>query len=153
MTEAALLSACALARAYEGCSLTPYRDPTGIPTIGYGATYLTDGVRVTMETPPISQEDADLMLEAEMQRVADGVDKLVLVRVNDNQCASLYDFTFNLGLMALQESTLLRLLNSRYYDAAALQFPRWVYAGGRILPGLVRRRHAEQALYLTPIEP
>ena len=62
---------------------------------------------------------------------------------------SLVSFFFNLGLGALGDSTLLRKLNAGDYQGAADEFPRWVKAGGQTLPGLVKRRDAERALFLS----
>ena len=63
------------------------------------------------------------------------------------QFDALCSFTFNLGGGALSSSTLLRKLNERDYAGAAEEFPRWCHAGGREVPGLVRRRLAEQSLF------
>jgi hypothetical protein len=75
---------------------------------------------------------------------------MVLVPVNPNEFSALVSFAYNLGAEALRKSTLLRLLNAHNYAGAAGQFSRWTYAAGKQLPGLVRRRAAERALFLTP---
>jgi lysozyme len=77
------------------------------------------------------------------------VSAAVTVPLNDNQFAALVSFVYNLGAGALQESTLLGLLNGGNYNGAAEQFSRFVYAGGEVLQGLVTRRNAERALFLA----
>jgi lysozyme len=57
--------------------------------------------------------------------------------------AALIDFAFNLGTGALQMSTLRKRVNARQWDAVPAELRKWVIGGGRVLPGLVRRREAE----------
>ena len=78
------------------------------------------------------------------------VNALVTVKINQNQFDALISFSYNLGLGSLQQSTLLRLLNAGNFQAAADQFPRWDRAGGKEGAGLLARRNAERALFLTP---
>jgi len=58
-------------------------------------------------------------------------------------------FTFNLGAGRLQTSTLRRRVNQRDWDAAGKELRRWIYGGGKILPGLVARREAEVMLLIA----
>lgn len=134
----------ALVREFEGCRLDAYRCPAGIPTIGYGAT--GPDIRMGMKW---TQEEADERLAEDLARFAEGVERLVLVDLTDNQFAALVSFAYNVGLGALAGSTLLRKLNAGDYEGAADQFPRWNKGGGRVLPGLVRRRAAERDLFLS----
>lgn len=134
----------ALVREFEGCRLDAYRCPAGIPTIGYGAT--GPDIRMGMKW---TQEEADERLAEDLARFAEGVERLVLVDLTDNQFAALVAFAYNVGLGALAGSTLLRKLNAGDYEGAADQFPRWSKGGGRVLPGLVRRRAAERDLFLS----
>jgi lysozyme len=80
------------------------------------------------------------------------VDRFIQGRVNiafgQNQVDALGSFTFNMGGGALSRSTLLRYVSAGQFEAAAGQFGRWVYAGGRVQPGLVTRRAAEAAMFL-----
>nr|WP_262983078.1 lysozyme [Chromobacterium amazonense] len=69
------------------------------------------------------------------------------MQLRQNQFDALVSFSYNLGLGSLQNSTLLRLLNQGDYAGAAGQFILWDKAGGKVLPGLQRRRAAEQALF------
>ena len=66
----------------------------------------------------------------------------------EGRLAAIADFTFNLGAGRLQASTLRRRVNQKDWSAAALELRRWVYGGGRVLPGLVARREAECRLML-----
>lgn len=132
-----------LIKAFEGCRLKAYRDPVGIPTIGYGRI---KGVKMG---DVISQEQADNWLLEEIENeYAPGVEGLVKVEITDNQFAALVSFAYNLGVGALAKSTLLRKLNAGDYAGASQEFGKWSKAGGKTLPGLVRRRAAESTLFL-----
>lgn len=132
---------------FEGLRLTAYPDPGtgGEPyTIGYGHTGgVTPGETIT-------QAQAEEFLKSDVQSAETSVENLVEVDLTPNQFAALVSFTFNLGGGALAGSTLLTLVNSKEFTAAADQFQYWVYADGQVLEGLVRRRAAEAKLFLTP---
>lgn len=127
----------------EGLRLKAYQDSVGVWTIGYGHT----GSDVTPALV-ITQSQADALLARDLERFETGVARLVKVPLNQNQFDALVCFSYNLGLGSLQSSTLLRLLNAGDYAGAAGQFPRWDKAGGKVLPGLTRRRAAEQCLFM-----
>lgn len=154
----AISLACDLARRFEGLAdgdrrrpgLQPYRDPVGYWTIGYGHLVTRDR-RVPMPDLTWSEDEAVANLTTDMGLRVFAVRRLVKVPVAAGQLAALADFAFNLGLAQLRASTLLRLLNRGEAEAAAEQFPRWIHAGGRTLPGLVRRRAAERAVYLAAL--
>lgn len=142
-----LIPALKLAKQYEGCRLTAYPDPAsgGAPwTIGYGATGpdITRGVTWT-------QLQAETDLEARFVVIGAQVDSLVKVALTAGQKAALADFVYNLGSHALSSSTLLARLNAENYTGAAAEFAQWIRAAGRIMPGLVHRRAAEQLLFLS----
>ncbi|PRP70248.1 muraminidase, partial [Chromobacterium amazonense] len=86
-------------------------------------------------------------LQQDLAKFEVGVSRLVKVQLRQNQFDALVSFSYNLGLGSLQNSTLLRLLNQGDYAGAAGQFILWDKAGGKVLPGLQRRRAAEQALF------
>ena len=132
---------------FEGFSASPYPCPAGVPTIGYGATRWEDGTRVTMEDAPISEARARSLLSHNCEAVGRAVDRLVVVPLAEHQRAALVSFAYNIGSGALAASTLRQRLNRGDYAGAAAEFPRWRFAGGRVLPGLVRRRVAERALF------
>ena len=138
----------ALIKSFEGFSARPYLCPAGIPTIGYGATYYPDGRRVTMQDRPVTEADATAMLRSMLASYEAGVTRYVQVPLTQGQYDALVSFAYNLGLAALKSSTLLRLLNARNYAGAAAQFARWNRAGGKVLPGLTRRREAERVMFL-----
>jgi lysozyme len=137
-----------LCKRFEGFRAKPYICPAGVPTIGYGATYYPDGRRVTMADPPISQADAEALLDTQLrQEFLPAVLRLCpsLIAYPAALNATV-DFAFNLGVGRLQTSTLRRRLNAKDWPGAAEQLRRWVRGGGKVLPGLVRRREAEAAL-------
>lgn len=133
-----------LTESFEGCRLQAYLDSVGVPTIGYGHTH---GVTMGMTC---TQEQADAWLQEDVQGAVQVVNNLVTVPLTQQQFDALVDFTFNLGTGALQHSTLLRLLNSGDYQGAAGEFEKWDKAGGKVLPGLLRRRQAERDMFNTP---
>lgn len=135
-----------LIQRYEGLRLQAYHDAVGIPTIGYGSTR---GVQMGDE---ITETQALELLEADCERFEDAVRELVDVSLNQHQFDALVSFAFNVGRGAFARSTLLRLLNAGNYRGAANQFRRWVYAGEQKLAGLVKRREAERALFLEPVD-
>ncbi|WP_255989916.1 lysozyme [Chitinolyticbacter albus] len=134
----------ALIERFEGLRLTAYQDVVGIWTIGYGHT--GSDVHPGLS---ISQIQAAALLQGDLTRFEAGVGRAVTVPLNQNQFDALVSFSYNLGLANLQHSTLLRRLNAGHYDEAAQEFPKWCRAGGKVLPGLVKRRSMEQTLFLT----
>jgi len=123
--------------------LQTYDDGVGVLTIGYGHT---QGVNWGQT---ITQLQAEELLKQDLNYFEQSVTTLVKVPLTENQFAALVSFTFNVGVGAFSESTLLRLLNQKDYRAAADQFQRWVNGGGKEMAGLVRRREAERTLFLT----
>jgi lysozyme len=134
----------ALVRQFEGCRLQAYLDSANIATIGVGHTR---GVRMGDRC---SQAQADLWLTQDLEDAGAAVASLVKVPLTQDQFDALTSFTFNLGIKRLAESTLLIMLNRGNYKAAADQFSRWVYADGKVLDGLVKRRAAEAKLFMPP---
>ena len=136
----------ALTKQFEGCKLTAYQDQVGVWTIGYGhtGTDVKKGLTIT-------EEQASILLAADVAWAVTCVNKSVKVTVNQNQFDALVDFVFNLGCANLGQSTLLRLLNSGDYSDAAKEFLRWNRAGGKVVAGLTRRRQAEMDLFNKPL--
>lgn len=132
----------------EGCRLASYRDPAGVWTVGYGATRLASGNPV-MRNVRITQEQADDLLTSELERLRGVLAQCIRVPVTEGQFVALIDFAYNCGEGALRRSTLLKLLNAGKTVNAAYEFKKWVRAGGKELPGLVRRREAEKELFLS----
>lgn len=136
-----------LIKQFEGCNLTPYKDSAGIWTVGYGTT---QGVIVNQS---ITQEQAEDYLQKDIARVALNVTQAVRVPLTQNQFDALVCFTYNVGITAFLNSTLLKLLNSGDYKNAQAQFQRWVYSTDPkthkkvVLAGLQTRRAAEASLF------
>ena len=131
----------------EGLSLDAYRDPVGIPTIGYGATTYPDGSPVQMGDQ-ITQSEAEELLQWHLDKAAAEVDELVEVPLAEHEKAALTDFTYNVGSGALAGSTLLQKLNQGQKEAAANEFQRWVHgSGGQVLPGLATRRAENEKMF------
>lgn len=141
-------AALALIKQFEGLSLIPYLCPAQIWTIGYGATRDKDGRQVTAQSAAITESEATDLLRRDVAQAAAWVDKLVRVPLSPRQAGALTSFIFNLGPTRFRASTLRKRLNERDFDAVPNQLLRWVYGGGRKLPGLVRRREAEAFLWV-----
>jgi lysozyme len=129
-----------LIKRFEGCHLKPYLCPAGVWTCGWGST----GPDV-FPGRPWTQEYADARLEMDAAKFAKGTVLLCPALDGERLCA-IADFAYNLGLGNLRASTLRRKLNEGAYEAARRELGRWVRGGGRVLPGLVIRRHTEAAL-------
>lgn len=136
----------ALIKEFEGCRLTAYQDSVGVWTIGYGWTRPVDGKPIESGMT-IDQATADRLLKTGLVGYENDVLNLVKVKLTQNQFDALVSFTYNLGAHALSTSTLLKKLNAGDYSGAADEFLRWDKAGGKVLPGLVKRREAEKQLF------
>jgi lysozyme len=134
-----------LIKNYEGFSPAIYPCPAGIPTVGYGHVVL----KHEKFPPTITKQEAEKILQQDLVQFENSVNNLIKVPLNQNQFDALVSFTFNLGGGALQRSTLRQRLNRGEYRDAANEFTKWVFAGGRRLRGLVRRREAERDLFLS----
>ena len=121
----------------EGCRLEAYEDAAGVPTIGYGHT---KNVRMGDR---ISQYWAKEMLREDIEE-AEWLVKELGVAKTEGQLDALVSFVFNLGIERLKTSTLLKVIrNGGSMQQIKKEFKRWVYAGGKQLPGLVKRREWE----------
>jgi len=140
--------AAALCKQFEGYKGKPYLCPAGVATIGYGSTYYADGRKVTFTDAPMSEPDAAAFLLQELHHTyLPGVLRQCPILLTDERkCNAIVDFVYNLGLGRLQTSTLKRKINASDWDAAQEQLMLWTKGGGRVLPGLVKRRAAESAL-------
>ena len=140
--------AAELCKRFEGFRAKPYLCPAGIPTIGYGSTYYADGKKVTLNDSSISQEAANALLMSELQHTyLPGVLKnCPILATDERKCNAVVDFCYNLGVGRLQTSTLKRKINAQDWDGAKEQLMLWTKGGGKVLPGLLKRRQAECAL-------
>lgn len=131
-----------LIKRFEGCRLVAYRCAANKLTIGWGHTGAD--VREGME---IDIDEAERLLKMDLVIHENNVARLVRVPLLQNQFDALVSFEFNVGYGKFRSSTLLRKLNSGDYEGAGKEFIRWVYGGGRVLGGLVKRREAEFEMY------
>lgn len=131
----------------EGLRLESYLDGA-VWTIGWGTTRI-NGKPVTAGMK-ITREQAADYFNHDIAIFERDVENAVKVPITDNQFSALVSLTYNIGIGNLRSSTLLKKLNKRDYKGAAAEFDRWVYAGGKVLNGLVERRKKEKQLFLTP---
>jgi lysozyme len=140
MHDEALATACRLARRWEGLRLRAYKCPAGVWTIGYGHTgpEVVEGLEWTIP-------QAEAALQADMAKAL--AEALAYCPVLSNgpsvALAAIADFVFNLGGGRLKASTLRRYINAGYWEAVPGELRKWVWGGGRKLPGLILRREAE----------
>lgn len=132
----------ALTRSFEGLRLAAYQDSAGVWTIGFGHTGsdVHSGRQIT-------EPEAEALLRGDLAAAIECVRRAVKVGLTQGQFDALVDFCFNAGRGNFLGSSLLRLINAGEMESAAQQFGLWVHAGGRVIPGLVRRRVAEAALF------
>ncbi len=119
----------------------PYICPAGYWTIGFGHLCKPDH-------PPITEAEAEIYLAADLQTALNATLRYcpILATEPENRLAAIVDFTFNLGGGRLQTSTLRRRINQHNWLSAGKELSRWVYGGGKKLPGLVARREMELTL-------
>jgi GH24 family phage-related lysozyme (muramidase) len=134
-----------LIKHFEGFSAAIYICLAGYPTIGYGHAVNPDERQ--QFASGITAKQAESLLRRDLQTAEHAVLRLITVPLTDGQFDALVSFTFNLGAGALQRSTLRRKVNRGDHTNVPPEFRKWVWAGGRKLEGLVRRREAEAALY------
>lgn len=157
---------------YEGCRNKPYLCPAHIWTIGYGHVLYQDQIRLPMVSKegqstmirkeyPLKQEDNRVWSKEEIEKLFSddvslferGVLRLAPI-LSGRQGAfdACVSFSFNAGLGNFQRSTIRMKVNRGEWEAAAEAFMQWTKGGGRELPGLVKRRKAEKALFLSDLE-
>ena len=132
-----------LVKAFEGFRSRAYIPvPGDVPTIGYG---FTRGVQMG---DVMSEAEAETRLAEELAEYERGVMRATGGDVTQNQFDALVSFSFNVGVAGMARSTTIRAHKAGDYQAAARAFGLWNKSGGRVYPGLTRRRAAEAALYL-----
>ncbi len=143
---AASMAATLLIMPFEGEHLKSYSDPPGIQTLCWGHT---KGVRINQYAT-----DHECLVDlGQDARAADAdVRRAVKVQLSDKTRAAFISFVFNVGAQRFYNSTMLRKLNSGDIVGACNELPKWVYAGGEKLPGLIRRRESEKALCLAGVQ-
>ena len=137
-----------LIKEFEGCRLTAYADPAtgGDPwTVGYGST---KGVHRGMV---ITQEEADKRLINDVANSANFINQKLTSDLTQNEFDAICSFVFNCGAGNFAGSTLLRKINAGDMEGAALEFEKWTHADGKVMAGLIKRRHAEAVLFLNKL--
>lgn len=145
---------------HEGVRFKPYRCPAHLWTIGVGHVLYPEQGNLGIEarkTFPLkagddrtfTKEEVDRILEQDLQRFIVGVQRFCPTGLNEHRLGALVSFAFNVGLGTLQRSTLRQKHNRGDYEGAAEELMKFTKAAGRVLPGLVKRRNDERALYLA----
>lgn len=129
----------------EGFRSLPYVCPAGKLTIGFG--HLVTPVEKEKFKDGITRQQGEALLEADVQRYVVAVNKLVTHSLSQAQFDALVSFVYNVGITAFASSTLRKRLNEGKVDEAANEFGKWVNGGGKRLPGLVKRRFLEKAMF------
>jgi len=135
----------ALIQEFEGFRSRAYQDVVGVWTIGFG---FTDHVK---EGDTITKAQALARLSRELRTYEAGVHAACKIEPSQNEFDALVSFAWNVGVKAMQGSSVIKAHNRGDHPAAARAFGLWNKAGGKVWPGLVRRRAAEAALYLEPM--
>jgi lysozyme len=137
--------AASLCKQFEGFRSKPYLCPANVATIGYGSTYYADGRKVTLSDPLMSQEEAHalLMIELEHTYLPGVLRNCPILATDERKCNAIVDFAYNLGVGRVQTSTLKRKINAQDWEGAQEQLMLWTKGGGKVLPGLLKRRKAE----------
>ena len=139
-----------LIQQFEGLSLKPYLCVAKRPTIGYGNTFYEDGKAVTMADKPITKERAISLFQGIVQPFEEQVSSLLKKPVNQQQFNALVSFSYNVGVSALGNSTLLKKVNANPNDPTIRdEFMKWVKVNGAVFTGLVNRRKAESDMYFS----
>ena len=147
MIQLAIKIALILARQFEGCFLTPYLCPAGVPSIGYGSTRYLDGTSVQLTDSPITKAYAEHMLVMSVYTTyLPAVLRLCPNIDSPERLAAIIDFTYNLGSSRLRSSTLRKRILVGAWDMVPDELMKWVNGGGRKLRGLELRREAEASL-------
>lgn len=149
-----------LIKKFEGFRSKPYLCPARIWTVGYGHVLYPEQIGLKLDerlTYPLKPEDnriftseeIDGLLIDELGKYERGVVRLCPGSLTQNQFDALVSFSYNVGLGALQRSTIRSAFNRGDLDIAADAFLKYNKAGGKELKGLTRRRQAERALFLS----
>lgn len=139
-----------LIKGFEQFRAMPYMPtPYDQWTQGYGSTHKPDGSPVKPTDPGISEPTACEWLAHDVQPIEADINDKVSVPLTQGQFDALVSFVYNVGVTAFDNSTLLKRLNAGNYAAAADEFDHWVFQKGKRLYGLVRRRAAENGLFLS----
>jgi lysozyme len=142
----------------EGVRSRPYQCPALLWTIGVGHVIDPNHAKIPLANRKqlpipagwdrvLSSEEIDDILRKDLARFEAGVSRLIKVELTQGQFDALVSFSFNVGLGNLQNSTLRMKVNRGDFEGAAEQFLVWTKAGGKVLPGLVKRRTHEKEMF------
>lgn len=133
-------------KTYEGFSAKAYFCPAGKLTIGYGHVIIADE-----KFPPagITEKAAENILKQDVMLAEKVINDLVVIELLQNQFDAVVSFVYNIGRKAFEKSKLLRFLNENKPELAAGEFSKWIFAGGTVQNGLVKRRKAEKCLFVA----
>jgi lysozyme len=145
---------------HEGIRYKPYKCPAKLWTIGVGHVLYPEQGKLPIDQRDkfalkiedfrvFSKEEVDSILKKDLQRFITGVLRYCPDHLNDNRMGALVSFAFNVGLGTLQRSTLRQKHNRGDFEGVREEFLKFTKAGGKVLPGLVKRRNDEIALYFT----
>jgi lysozyme len=141
---------------FEGTYLKPTKDPLGVQIIGSGHALTPEEIKtgiILIDGKPVSfwngitEEQAQKLLNQDLEPSRKAIDKLVKVKLTENQREALASFTYNLGINTFAGSKLLKVLNEGKYEEVPNELRKWDKVGGTTLPGLKRRRDAEIELW------
>ncbi|KAJ3576855.1 hypothetical protein NP233_g131 [Leucocoprinus birnbaumii] len=142
-----------LIKQFEGFVASPAPDPIGLPTVGYGHLCQTSGCSEVPFSFPLTESEASTLLVSDLRTFQTCITNDInsSIRLNANQYGALVSWAFNEGCGAAGTSTLIARLNNGEdpNTVAAQELPKWVFAGGQVLQGLVNRRNAEIKLFQT----
>jgi lysozyme len=135
-----------LIKEFEGFRTKAYKCPAGVWTIGYGHTSMA-GPPAVKPGMVVSRTEAEAILRRDLKVFEDGVKSAIKVQLNSNQFSACVSLCYNIGVGAFSRSSVARFCNKGQWKKAADAFALWNKAGGKVLPGLTRRRAAEAALF------
>lgn len=141
-----------LIRHFEGCVLQAYKDPVGVPTIGYGHTSMAGPPEVKLGMK-ITQEEANEILARDLGKYEAAVTRGLARVPTQNQFDAMVSLCYNVGPGNFAKSSVLRHFNAGQFGSAASSFALWNKADGRVLAGLSRRRAAEASLFSKAVLP
>lgn len=134
---------------FEGLELTPYLDTANVPTIGVGTIKYPNGKAVTMQDKPITKEQAkEYCLDHATKITLPALNKGLKVDLKQNQIDAIGSLVYNIGNGAFLESTVLKRINAKdSLENIKEAWLRWNKSGGKLTPGLVKRREKEFTYY------
>lgn len=142
-----------LLKHFEGFRGDAYLCPGGKWTIGYGCCFYPDSTPVRKSDRPVTEEEAERLLANCLRTYEAGVNDGVTSELNQNQFDALVSFTYNVGVRAFLNSTLLKKVEKNPSDPAIKnEFLRWTKVKGKSSKGLERRRKAESDLYFRKVK-